>query len=128
MSGHPRILVVDDEPHIRRAIGRWIKANAARAVVGEAADAYAALEMIANECWDLVLLDISMPDMSGLEALRELRSRKELVPVVIVSGLRADDYEQVALTAGAFAYLQKERLPNQLRAILHTFVPELGQS
>ena len=120
-----RILVVDDEPHARRAIARWVKLDFAGAVVDDASDAYAALRMIAAERWDLVFLDVSMPEMSGLDALREMRSRNELVPVVIVSALPAAQYADAALDAGAFAYLQKDRLGQDLRAIAATFVSQL---
>jgi two-component system invasion response regulator UvrY len=128
MSGRrplSRILVVDDEPHARVAMARLIKLDFGHAVVREAGDAQTALRMIAAERWDLVVLDLSMPGMSGLEALREMRSRQELVPVVIVSGLPAALYEEAAVAAGAFAYLQKERLAKDLHAIVRSFVPEL---
>jgi DNA-binding NarL/FixJ family response regulator len=122
----PRILIVDDEPLVRRSIARWIKLDFAGAVVGDAGDAQAALRMVAAERWDVVILDISMPGMSGLDALREMRLWNEDVPVVIVvSALSDTQYAAAALAAGAFAYLQKERLPQNLRTILGTFVPRL---
>jgi two-component system invasion response regulator UvrY len=125
----PRVLVVDDEPHTRAAIARLIKLDFPCAVVGDAGDGHTALRMIAAELWDVVLLDISMPEMNGLEVLREMRSRDELVPVVIVSGLLADHYEAAAVAAGAFGYVQKERLPNELRAVVSSFVtgPRIGE-
>lgn len=121
----PKILVVDNDSPTRRAIGRYVKLDFPSAVVGDAADARTALRMIAAEPWDLVISDLSMPGMSGLEALRDMRSRNELVPVVIVSGLPADDYEAAAIAAGACAYVAKERLPDQLRAIVSSVVSDI---
>lgn len=121
----PKILVIDDDPRTRRAIGRLIKFDFPSAVVADAADAKTALRMIASEPWDLVLCDISMPEMSGLEALRDMRSRNELVPVVMVSCLPAGDYEAAAVAAGACAYVEKDRLPDELRALVNSFVTDL---
>jgi two-component system, NarL family, invasion response regulator UvrY len=120
-----KFLVVDDEANARRAIGRWIKLEFPRAVVVDASDAHTALRMIAAERWDIVLLDISMPEMSGLDALRQMRASNELVPVVIVSGLPAAQYEAAAAAAGAFAYVEKVRLPRDLRRIVGMVVSEL---
>jgi DNA-binding NarL/FixJ family response regulator len=125
MIGHlSRVLVVDDEPHGRGAIARLLRLDFPRAVIAEAEDARTALGMIAAERWDLVLLDVSMPGMSGLEALRQMRSRKELVPVVVVSVSPAAQYEAAAIAAGALAYIQKERLPKDLDAILRSLGSE----
>jgi len=121
----PKILVVDDDPHTRRAIARLIGFDFPSAIVGDAGDAKTALRMIAEELWDLVLSDISMPDMSGLDALRDMRSRNERVPVVIMSGLPADDYEAAAVAAGACAYIPKERLADELCALVSCFVADV---
>jgi DNA-binding NarL/FixJ family response regulator len=121
-----KILVIDDDSHTRRAIVRLLKFDFPAAVVADAADAKTALRMLAQEPWHLVISDISMPNMSGLEALRDMRSRNEQVPVVIMSGLPADDYEAAAVAAGACAYVPKDRLADELRAIVSTFVTEAG--
>ncbi|MES1182530.1 MAG: response regulator transcription factor [Myxococcales bacterium] len=121
----PKILVVDDDHHTRRAIGRLIKFDFPSAVVADAAEAKTALRMIAAELWDLVICDMSMPEMSGLEALRDMRLRNERVPVVIVSCLAADDYEAAAVAAGACAYVEKDRLPDELPALVNRFVTAL---
>lgn len=121
----PRILVVDDDPLTRRAITRLIGHDFPSSVIGHAGDARTALDMIAAERWDLVLLDISMPGTSGLEALREMRARNELVPVAVVSGLSAVDYEAAAVAAGAFGYVQKDRIPHELHAIVSHAVSDL---
>lgn len=120
----PRILVVDDDASIRRAIVRLITLDFPDAVIGEAADGHTALRMIAAQRWDVVLLDMSMPEMSGLEVLRELRARNELVPVVIVSGLPAAEYEAGAIAAGAFGFIEKVRLPDELRIVISSFVSD----
>jgi len=119
---YPKILVLDNESHTRRAIVRLIEFDFPLAVVADASDATTALRMIAAEPWDLVISDISMPDMSGLEALRDMRSRNERVPVVIMSSLPADHYEAAAMAAGACAYVQKGRLSHELRRLVSTFV------
>jgi two-component system, NarL family, invasion response regulator UvrY len=121
----PKILVVDDDPHTRRAIARLITFDFPAAIVANAADAKTALRMVTEEPWDLVLCDISMPEMSGLEALRDMRSRNEHVPVVIMSGLPAHDYEAAAVAAGACAYVAKERLAGELRALVTSFATDV---
>ena len=125
MSASPRvlrILVVDDDDSIRKAIARFLRLDLEAVEVGEAADAASCLQIVEGSKWDLVLLDISLPDRSGLEVLRELRETGHSMPVVVVSALPADQYRRPALGAGATAFIQKERVPEELRDIVSAAV------
>ncbi|MDB4937019.1 MAG: DNA-binding response regulator [Labilithrix sp.] len=118
-----KILVVDDDRRLRAGIRRWLTLELEQLDVGEAGDVDTALAMLAEETWDLVLLDISFqangrPKKTGIDGLKELRARNDVVPVVIVSALPAKEYAAAARAAGALAFVQKERLPEELRAVL----------
>ena len=66
-----RILLVDDHAEIRRALGALLSASIAGASIGEAGAATDAMAAVGTGSWDLVLLDLSLPDRNGIEALRE---------------------------------------------------------
>jgi DNA-binding response OmpR family regulator len=81
-----RILIVEDEPTLRRVIGRNLTARGL--LVSEAATAAAAISAVLAERPDLMLLDINLPDHTGWDVLRTLRSRGVEVPTVVVSAVR----------------------------------------
>lgn len=102
-----RLLVVDDHPTIRRLVSLRLSTEPDLEVVGEAADGAAALELAEALRPDVVLLDLSMPVMDGLEALPRLRSLLPAARLVVLSG-----FDQVAIrervsTLGADAYVEK---------------------
>lgn len=80
----PRLLVVDDNDLHRRGLSRFLRR--AGYAVDEQADAVGALKRLVDEVYDGVLTDISLPDVDGLELLREIRKRDLEVPVVLVTG------------------------------------------
>jgi two-component system, OmpR family, response regulator MprA len=115
-----RILVVDDEPSVRSALQRALSLE--RYHVEEAADGREALERVAAREPDLVLLDVAMPRLDGLEACRRLRAQGSRVPVLMLTA-REEVRDRVAgLDAGADDYLVKpfalEELLARLRALL----------
>jgi two-component system KDP operon response regulator KdpE len=104
MAEHQRILVVDDEPQIARVMRRSLTTH--RYDVRVAADGEAALELFQDWNPDLVITDLSMPDMGGLELCRRLRALSH-VPIIVLS-VKSDERVKVeALDAGADDYVTK---------------------
>ena len=107
MLDPPRILIVDDNEHNRAILAARLGAHGY--ATAEACDGVEALEMVRSEAPDLILLDVSMPRMDGLEVCRRLRSDPNvgLVPIILVTA-RSDSKDVVAgLEAGADEYLAK---------------------
>src|SRR5215467_636414 len=105
MSAAPlRILVIDDEPPIRKLLRLGLDAQGYQTL--EAPNGKAALELVAEKP-DLIILDLGLPDIQGLELLRMLRARDESVPIVVLSS-RDDEAGKVqALDLGADDYVTK---------------------
>jgi DNA-binding NarL/FixJ family response regulator len=102
-----RIVVVDDHPIMRSALRRMLDAQGALTVVGEAADGQSAVELCHRLYPDLVLMDVRMPKMDGLEATRRIRRECPRIIVLILSA--SDDPHDLseALKAGASGYALK---------------------
>src|SRR5580692_5024757 len=114
-----KVLVVDDEPPIRKLLRMGLGTQGYRVI--EAADGKAALDL-AREKPDLIILDLGLPDMQGLELLRTIRARDDSVPIVVLSS-RDDEVAKVqALDLGADDYVTKpfgmEELLARIRAAL----------
>jgi two-component system KDP operon response regulator KdpE len=108
-----RILVVDDEPQIRRALRSTL--SALGFVVGDAASGEAAIEKVRAERFDLILLDINMPGLSGVETCRAVRSRSDVSIIMLTVRDRSVDKVD-ALDAGADGYVTKPFDVNELLA------------
>jgi two-component system KDP operon response regulator KdpE len=108
-----RILVVDDEPQLRRVLRSTL--SALGFVVGDAASGEAALERIREEKFDLILLDVNMPGISGLETCRAMRERSDVSILMLTVRERAEDKIE-ALDAGADGYVTKPFDINELLA------------
>jgi two-component system KDP operon response regulator KdpE len=108
-----RILVVDDEPQIRRALRSTL--SALGFVVADAESGEAAIEKIRQEKFDLVLLDINMPGLSGLETCRAVRTRSDVGIIMLTVRDRSVDKIE-ALDAGADGYVTKPFDVNELLA------------
>lgn len=108
-----RILVVDDEPQLRRALRSTL--SALGFVVDDAETGEAALEKLREERFDLVLLDINMPGLSGIETCRAVRARSDVSVLMLTVRDRAEDKIQ-ALDAGADGYVTKPFDVNELLA------------
>jgi putative two-component system response regulator len=102
-----RILVVDDDPTVHSVVGRFFEES--RYIVTHARDGAEALRMIQDSPPDLVLCDIRMPGMDGIELCRRLKSdrRTELLPVILLSALTSSHEQEEGLDAGADEYLTK---------------------
>ena len=110
-----RVLIVDDHAVVRAGLRMLIEAQAEMAVVGEAGDGRGAVNGIAATRPAAVLLDLSMPDMDGLEAILEIRKSDSHVAIVVLSGFSADRMGPPSLERGADGYVEKGTPIQELR-------------
>jgi DNA-binding NarL/FixJ family response regulator len=111
-----RVLIVDDHQRLRRSVRDALDRALAGGVFGEAGGRAEALDLVSQQAWDLVLLDLSLPDGNGMETLREIRSLRPAVPVLVMSMHPESQYGPAALAAGAAGYLPKGADPEALTA------------
>ena len=102
-----RIFVVDDHPMLREGILRQVESTPGLQVCGEAATAKDAFQEIQRELPDLVLMDISLPDKSGLELIKDLQSFVPQVAILVFSMHDEILYAERVMRAGAKGYLMK---------------------
>src|SRR3954451_10859560 len=107
MSTGISAVVVDDTPDIRMLLTMTLEMDGDITVVGEAGDGRAGVDLAVELQPDVVLIDLAMPVMDGLEALPLIRAACPRTRVVVLSGFEADAMAQRALDAGADGYLQK---------------------
>jgi two-component system, NarL family, invasion response regulator UvrY len=109
-----RVLIADDHAIVRAGLKQFLAEVPDITVAGEAGSGTEALELIRQGEWDVVLLDIAMPDMTGIDVLKRLRHDKPDLPVLILSIYPEEQYAVSMLRAGASGYLTKESAPEQL--------------
>jgi DNA-binding NtrC family response regulator len=112
----PRILVVDDEEIVIKSCVRILGGGEYQ--VDTAADGFAAVRMIEDNGYDVVILDIMMPKMDGLEVLRRVKESHPDVDVIMVTGLSQIDTAVQAMKLGAFDYLSKPFDPDELQLVV----------
>ncbi len=113
-----RILVADDHAIVRQGLKQIVADTPDLVVTGEAERGREVLEKVSKDDYDVVLLDITMPDKTGLEVLEELKRIKPNLPVLILSMHPEDQYAIRAIRAGASGYVTKAGVPDELvRAI-----------
>lgn len=117
-----KILLADDHCAIRQRLKQILLDEYPFSQIEEVADGYGLLQQARSEEWDLVIADISMPEMSGLEAVRHIRLSHPSLPVLLLSIYRDEDYANHALRAGASAYLCKEATPDELVSAVHRLI------
>jgi two-component system KDP operon response regulator KdpE len=124
-----RVLIVDDEPPIRRFLKTALAAQDYR--VDEAADAETALDFLKRNPVDLMVLDLGLPGMDGLEVLRRLRAEGTAMPVIILSSRDDEAGKVAALDLGADDYVSKpfgvEELSARIRVALRHRLQQEGE-
>jgi DNA-binding NarL/FixJ family response regulator len=109
----PRVLVADDHPGFIKAIRRLLAQNDFE-VVGSVEDSAQLLGEATRLQPDVILLDLFMPDMNGLDACRQLSRVLQRTRIIVLTAEKDADIRQVALAAGAFAFVDKQALGAEL--------------
>jgi two-component system invasion response regulator UvrY len=113
-----KVIIVDDHPVVRRGLKQIVTAEQDMQVVGEAENAGEAIRVIRQAACDAVVLDITLPDASGLEVLTQLKRERPTLPVLMMSIHEEEQYALRVLKSGASGYLMKNSIPEELiRAI-----------
>jgi two-component system, NarL family, invasion response regulator UvrY len=109
-----KILIADDHAVVREGVKHILTENNDIVVAGEASNGQEVLEKILKNDFDLVLMDIAMPGRDGLEILKEIKTQKPKLPVLILSMFPEEQYALRALKSGASGYMTKESIPDEL--------------
>lgn len=102
-----RILVADDYDLMRVGLRRTLEVTFKGAFIEEAANAKQTVDFVRNQPWDLLLLDLGLPDKNGLDILSDIKAAQPNLPVLIFSGLGEEEFAVAALNAGANGFLPK---------------------
>ncbi|MEP6656198.1 MAG: response regulator transcription factor [Betaproteobacteria bacterium] len=122
MNAKPRILIADDHALFRAGVRSLLEAQTDWDVGGEAGTGDEALRKMRAEHWDAVLLDISLPDRTGIDILRQIRPHKPTLPILILSMYPEQQYAVNLLRAGASGYLTKDAVPEQVIVAVRTLL------
>ncbi|GAB6096813.1 response regulator transcription factor [Desulfatiferula olefinivorans] len=129
MPNQSRIFIVDDHPVFRKGLSQLINEEADMTVCGEAEDVNEAKRAIEKARPDMVIVDITLKDKSGLELIRDLHEKDETLPILVVSMHDESLYAERALKAGARGYIMKEEMTaNVTGAIRHVLAGKIYAS
>jgi DNA-binding NarL/FixJ family response regulator len=117
-----RILIADDHAIVRAGLKGFVAAEIDMEVAAEAGTGAETIELVRAGEFDVVLLDIAMPDRNGVDTLKTLKALRPELPVLILSGFAEQQYALNLLRAGASGYLNKEAAPAQLVGAIRTVV------
>jgi two-component system invasion response regulator UvrY len=109
-----RVLLVDDHPVIRQGIRRILTNAFTDLDVSEAETGEQAIALCEARLWDLVILDLSLPGLSGLEVIRDVRQVQPHTRIIVVSVHPPHQFARRALSMGAVAYLEKSAAPEEM--------------
>src|SRR5271168_3537901 len=122
----PRVLVVDDEPAVQTALSRALKLE--RYEVAQASDGREALERLGAMAYEVVILDVSMPHVDGLDVCRRLREGGDRTPVLMLTARDEIDDRVAGLDAGADDYLVKPFALRELMARVRALLRRTGEN
>lgn len=113
-----RVLIVDDHAVVRHGLRFMLERHPDIAVVGESSDGEQAVQMIADLTPDVLLLDLLIPRMNGIEVIREVKRLTPTTHIIILTSYHEDDLILSAIKAGALSYLLKDTSPQDLIAAI----------
>jgi len=109
-----RVLIADDHPVVRRGLRQLLEEAGDIVVGGEAGSAAETLDQVRRNRWDVLVLDLDLPDRSGLEVLRDVKLAQENLPILFLTVASEDQFAIRALRAGAAGYMTKKTAPEEL--------------
>lgn len=109
-----RVLIADDHPIVRHGLKQILADTDNLVVGGEAVDGIEVLKMVRAEKWDVVVLDLNMPEPSGVELIRLLKNENPRLPILVLSVYPEDQFAMRVLKAGASGYMTKDSAPEEL--------------
>jgi two-component system, NarL family, invasion response regulator UvrY len=113
------VLIADDHAMVRAGLRRWLEQDRSITAIGETASAADTLAQLRDRNWDLVVLDINLPDRSGIDILRHIRTGQPSTKVLVISAFAERQYALYALRAGAAGYLAKDQAPEEFMRAVH---------
>lgn len=114
------VLIADDHTLIRKGLKQILDDSSDMRVTGEAETGMQAIQLVKQNDYDMILLDISLPDKNGIDILKQLKLIKPDVPVLMLSMHAEDQYAVRSMKAGAAGYLNKQGAPAQLLTAIRT--------
>jgi two-component system, NarL family, invasion response regulator UvrY len=117
-----RVAIVDDHAIVRAGLRQYFTEQVDLRVCGEAASGRGALELVREGGIDVLVMDLSMPDQSGIDALAAIKVQAPDLPVLILSGFPEEHYATTLLRQGAAGYLSKECEPEEIVKAIRTVV------
>ncbi len=116
----PSVLIADDHAMMRTGLRHYLEQDRSIDPIAETGSGEETLQQLRNGQWDLVILDINMPDRSGIDILRHIRAGHPNTRVLVMSGFSEKQYAINVLRAGAFGYLAKDQAPEEFMRAVHT--------
>jgi two-component system invasion response regulator UvrY len=113
-----RLLIVDDHAIVRHGLRQVVSESSDIEVAAEAGSSAEAIRLLRENSYDIVLLDISLPDKNGIETLKQIKRDKPQMPVIMLSMHAEDEFGVRALKAGASGYVNKQSAHDQLVAAI----------
>jgi two-component system invasion response regulator UvrY len=114
------VLIADDHALIRNGLKQLLADDHSIREIGESKSGRETIDKLQEQRWDLLILDINMPDRSGIDILRQVRATHPHTRVLVLSGFPEKQYAVNVLRAGASGYLNKEMAPEELLAAVHS--------
>lgn len=115
-----RIVIVDDHAVVRAGLKQFLSEEMDLEISGEASNGHEALDLVRRGGFDVMIMDLSMPDQSGVDALAAIKAREPDLPVLILSGFPESHYATTLLKQGASGYLNKECEPEEIVKAVRT--------
>jgi two-component system, NarL family, invasion response regulator UvrY len=113
------VLIADDHAMLRTGLRHYLEQDGSITAIGETATGADTLQQLREGQWDLVILDINMPDRSGIDILRHIRAGHPNTRVLVMSGFSEKQYAINVLRAGASGYLAKDQAPEEFMRAVH---------
>jgi len=114
MKNKKRVVIADNHTILRTGLRALLSLQDEIEVVGEAKDGQEAVRVVDENVPDLLLIDLAMPKLNGIEAITEIRSRHPQIKIIILTAQKSDEYIVASLDAGTDGYILKDASPNEL--------------